>query len=350
MCLTGWLNPETPWPAAGLASKTPMRASRPAFRLTVDRLLALLVLAPSVAAIAVFVYGFIAWSAYISVTDWSGIIANELQFVGLKNYLSIFNQGRFQTDIRNTIVFTVLFVASTLILGLALALMVDARVKGEAFFRTVYLFPMSLSFIVTGVAMAWIFTPGSNWQNGDSTGLNLLLQNWGLDSLKNGWITDASIWPNGGWFPAWSKTRLGIPLAMLPVVAAATWQMSGFTMAMYLAGLRAIPDEIREAARVDGASDLQMFRSIILPSLRPVTLSAIIVLGHVSLKIFDLILTMTGGGPGNATDVPGIFMYEITFKANKFAEGAAVAMVILFVIALVIVPYLVWNMRNQEEG
>lgn len=327
-----------------------MRAPLSAYRLTVDRILALLVLAPSVAAIAVFVYGFIAWSAYISVTDWSGIIANKLKFVGLQNYLSIFNQGRFQTDIRNTIVFTVLFVASTLILGLALALMVDARVKGEAFFRTVYLFPMSLSFIVTGVAMAWIFTPGSNWQNGDSTGINLLLQGWGLDGLKNGWITDASIWPNGGWFPAWSKTRLGIPLAMLPVVAAATWQMSGFTMAMYLAGLRAIPEEIREAARVDGASDWQLFRSIILPSLRPVTLSAIIVLGHVSLKIFDLILTMTGGGPGNATDVPGIFMYEITFKANKFAEGAAVAMVILFVIALVIVPYLVSNMRSQEEG
>lgn len=325
-------------------------ARRPAYRLTRDRLVALGVLAPSVVAIAVFVYGFIAWSAYISVTDWSGILANNLSFVGLQNYLTIFNQGRFQTDIRNTIVFTTLFVASTLILGLVLALMVDARVKGEAFFRTVYLFPMSLSFIVTGVAMAWIFTPGSNWQNGDSTGLNLLLQGWGLDSLKSGWITDASIWPNGGWFPDWSKTRLGVPLAMLPVVAAATWQMSGFTMAMYLAGLRAIPEEIREAARVDGANDWQLFRSIILPSLRPVTLSAIIVLGHVSLKIFDLILTMTGGGPGNATDVPGIFMYEITFKANKFAEGAAVAMVILFAIALVIVPYLVWNMRNQEEG
>lgn len=344
------LNPSALGQSRGQRSAADERAARAGYRLTRDRIVALGVLAPSVVAIAVFVYGFIAWSAYISVTDWSGILANDLSFVGLRNYLSIFNQGRFQTDIRNTIVFTVLFVASTLILGLALALMVDARVKGEAFFRTVYLFPMSLSFIVTGVAMAWIFTPGSNWQSGDSTGLNLLLQNWGLESLKSGWITDASIWPNGGWFPDWSKTRLGVPLAMLPVVAAATWQMSGFTMAMYLAGLRAIPEEIREAARVDGASDWQLFRSIILPALRPVTLSAIIVLGHVSLKIFDLILTMTGGGPGNATDVPGIFMYEITFKANKFAEGAAVAMVILFVIALVIVPYLVSNMRNQEEG
>jgi glucose/mannose transport system permease protein len=326
-----------------------MATTRPATRITLDRVIAFSVLAPSLIAVTVFVYGFIAWSAYISVTDWSGVIANQLKFVGLKNYLSIFNQGRFQTDIRNTIVFTVLFVVTTLVLGLALALMVDARVKGEAIYRSIYLFPMSLSFIVTGVAMAWVFTPGSNWQNGDSTGLNLLLKNMGLARLQSAWITDSTIWPNGGWFPEWSKTRLGVPLAMLPVVAAATWQMSGFTMAMYLAGLRAIPEEIREAARVDGASDWQLFRDIILPSLRPVTLSAIIVLGHVSLKIFDLILTMTGGGPGNATEVPGIFMYEITFRANKFAEGAAVAMVILFVIALVIVPYLVSNMRSEED-
>jgi glucose/mannose transport system permease protein len=326
-----------------------MATTRPATRITLDRVIAFSVLAPSLIAVTVFVYGFIAWSAYISVTDWSGVIANRLKFVGLKNYLSIFNQGRFQTDIRNTIVFTVLFVVTTLVLGLALALMVDARVKGEAIYRSIYLFPMSLSFIVTGVAMAWVFTPGSNWQNGDSTGLNLLLKNMGLARLQSAWITDSTIWPNGGWFPEWSKTRLGVPLAMLPVVAAATWQMSGFTMAMYLAGLRAIPEEIREAARVDGASDWQLFRDIILPSLRPVTLSAIIVLGHVSLKIFDLILTMTGGGPGNATEVPGIFMYEITFRANKFAEGAAVAMVILFVIALVIVPYLVSNMRSEED-
>ncbi len=326
-----------------------MQMTRSTYRLTRDRVTALIMLAPSVFAIAVFVYGFIAWSGYVSLSDWSGILANDIKFVGLENYASIFNQGRFQTDLRNTIVFTLFFVVSTLVLGLILALMVDARVKGEAIFRSIYLFPMSLSFIVTGVAMAWIFTPGSNWQNGDSTGINLLLKDWGFANLQSAWITDAAIWPLGGWFPDWSKARLGIPLAMIPVVAAATWQMSGFTMAMYLAGLRAIPEEIREAARVDGANDWQLFRRIILPSLQPVTLSAIIVLGHVSLKIFDLILTMTGGGPGNATDVPGIFMYEITFKANKFAEGAAVAMVMLVMVALVIVPYLISNMRSEES-
>ncbi len=320
---------------------------RSTYRLTRDRVTALLMIAPSVIAIAIFVYGFIAWTGFVSLTQWSGILA-DLELVGLKNYFAIFNQGRFQTDIRNTIVFTVFFIVTTLGVGLLLALMVDARVKGEAIFRSIYLFPMSLSFIVTGVAMAWLFTPG-NWQNNDPTGINLLLKQIGLGSLQSGWITEATIWPGGGWFPDWSRTRLGVPLALLPVVGAAAWQMSGFTMAMYLAGLRAIPDELREAARVDGANEWQLFRYIIFPSLQPVTLSAIIVLGHVSLKIFDLILTMTGGGPGNATDVPGIFMYEITFKANKIAEGAAVAIVMLAAIAVVIVPYLVSNMRRAEE-
>jgi glucose/mannose transport system permease protein len=136
---------------------------------------------------------------------------------------------------------------------------------------------------------------------------------------------------------------------MIPVIVAATWQMSGFTMAMYLAGLRGISEEIKEAARVDGASEWQVFRHVILPLLRPVTLSAVIILGHISLKIFDLILTMTNGGPGNTTDVPGLFMYDITFNANKIAQGAAVAIVMLFMVATLIVPYLVYNARTEVE-
>jgi glucose/mannose transport system permease protein len=169
----------------------------------------------------------------------------------------------------------------------------------------------------------------------------------GLDFLQGAWITDSTVVP--GWYPDWSKTRLGIPLALIPVVVAAVWQMSGFTMAMYLAGLRGISEEIKEAARVDGASEWQIFRRIILPLLQPVTLSAVIILGHISLKIFDLILTMTHGGPGNATDMPGVYMYDLTFNANKIAQGAAVAIVMLLLIATLIVPYLVYNARTEVE-
>jgi len=181
----------------------------------------------------------------------------------------------------------------------------------------------------------------------DPTGINLLFHRLGLDFLQSDWITDNNVVP--GWYPDWSRTKLGIPLAMIPVIVAAIWQMSGFTMAMYLAGLRGISEEIKEAARVDGASEWQVFRQVVLPLLQPITLSAVIILGHISLKIFDLIITMTHGGPGNATDVPGIYMYDITFNANKIAQGAAVAIVMLLLIAVLIVPYLVYNVRTEVE-
>lgn len=231
-------------------------------------------------------------------------------------------------------------------LGLLLAVLVDSRIRGEAFFRSVYIFPMAISFIVTGVAWRWIFTPG-NYPS-DATGINLLLQRFGLGFLQGDWITDKRVIP--GWYPDWIKTRLGVPLAMIPVVVAAVWQMSGFTMAMYLAGLRGISEEIKEAARVDGCGEWQVFRFIVLPLLRPITLSAVIILAHTSLKIFDLVVAMTNGGPGNATEVPGLLMYALTFSSNKIAEGAAVGMVMLVLISFLIVPYLNYNRRTEVDS
>lgn len=320
------------------------RAARKRRWLTRDRLTGILMVAPSVIAVAVFVYGFIGWTGFISLTNWN-TLTPDYTFVGLDNYRTIFNSVRFQTDIRNTIVFTSLFLVACLVLGLGLALLVDARIKGEAVFRSIYLFPMAISFIVTGVAWSWIFMPGNFPQ--DPTGLNLLLRNVGLEFLQRAWITDTAVIPGvrfGG-----IKARLGMPMALIPVVVAATWQMSGFTMAMYLAGLRGIPGELHEAARVDGASEWQVFRRITLPLLRPITLSAVIILGHISLKIFDLVLTMTGGGPGNATDVPGLFVYDITFNADKRAQGAAAAIIMLVLVAVLIVPYLINNARSEVD-
>lgn len=304
----------------------------------------MLMILPSVIAIAIFVYGFIAWTGLVSLTRWRGINP-DFTFVGFENYARIFGMARFQTDIRNTIVFTLFFLIGSLGIGLLLAVLLDSRVKGESVFRAIYLFPMALSFIVTGTVWQWLFAPGTP---NDPTGLNLLFQRMGLPIFQD-WSTSAYVAPGGGWMGGVIRTRIGVPLAMLPVVIAAVWQMSGFTMAMYLAGLRGIPEELREAARVDGASEWQIFRRITLPLLQPVTLSAVIILGHISLKIFDLIMTQTGGGPGNATDVPGIFMYETTFKSNKYAEGGAVAIVMLLMVAVLVVPYLIYNRRTETE-
>ncbi len=309
-----------------------------------DRLLPFLVISPSIVAIAVFVYGFIAWTTVVSLSRWQGIVP-DYTFVGLRNYATIFTTYRFQSDIRNTIVFTVFFLLGSLAIGLLLAVLLDLKVRGESFFRTVYLFPMALSFVVTGTVWQWLFVPGTPEE---PTGLNLLFRKLGLPVFLN-WSTTSWVWPGSGWQPEWLRAPFGIPLAMLPVIIAALWQMSGFTMALYLAGLRSIPDELREAARVDGASEWQVFRHVTLPLLQPITLSAVIILGHISLKIFDLIMTQTGGGPGFATDVPGIYMYETTFKSNKYAEGASVAIVMLIMVSVLIVPYLLWRLRTETE-
>jgi len=296
-------------------------------RLNWERVVSILLLSPAVIAIAIFVYGFIGFTAYASLSKWNQLLP-DFTLVGLSNYQKLFANQRFQIDLRNTVVFTVIFLIACLAIGFLLALLLDQRIKGEGIFRGIYLFPMSISFIVTGVVWRWLLNPGSDELG--SAGVNLLFDKVGLGFLKTGWYTDPKI-------------------GIMAVAIAATWQMSGYTMAMYLAGLRAIPDELREAARVDGASEVQIVRHIILPLLQPVTLSAVIVLGHISLKIYDLIVSMTGPGIGFATDVPAYFMWDTTFRGNHFARGAAIAIVLLIMVAVLIVPYLVYSTRTEAE-
>jgi glucose/mannose transport system permease protein len=212
-----------------------------------------------------------------------------------------------------------------------------------------------LSFIVTGVAWRWIFNPetGVNLLF-NALGINALLGQAGLPPLKPGWMTDPSIALKlndtlAQIFPAIKnlEVTLGIPVALIPVVIAAMWQLSGFAMASYLAGLGAIPNEVREAARIDGATEWQIYRRVIVPMLAPITVSTLIILGHVSLKIFDLIVTMSGVGPGFVTDVPGIFVFEQTFKATRYNLGAAASITMLILVSLVIVPYLARTLKDR---
>ncbi len=227
-----------------------------------DRLTAILMITPSIIAVFLFVYGFIAWNGWASLTNWQGIAPMkeigpvrfpDADFIGLDNYGWLFSSTRFQADLRNNAIFTAAFLAACIVLGLGLAILLDQKIKGESIFRNVFLFPMALSFVVTGTIWRWVF----------------LRQPFE-------WIIDRN-------------------LALPAVIVAAVWQMSGFTMAMFLAALRSVPDELREAARVDGATEFQVYRRVVLPLINPIVLSALIILGHISLKIFDLIYVMTGG-------------------------------------------------------
>ncbi len=290
-----------------------------------DHLLGFLLVLPSIIAIAIFVYGFIGWSLRVSMSAWTGLIA-DYTFVGFDQYIRLIADRRFAIDVRNTAIFTVLFILISLAIGLLLAVLLDQRIRAENLFRSIFLFPMAISFIVTGVIWRWLMNSASGTR---ISGLNLLFQDLGLDFLINRWhLTD----------PPW-----GIAFIVIPAV----WQMSGFTMALYLGGLRSIPDDLREAARVDGASERQIYRHIILPLLTPVTLSAVIVLGHISLKIFDLIVAISQNNI--ALDVPGVYMWRTTFDGLNYGQGAAIGMFMLVTVAILIIPYMVYSMRTESD-
>lgn len=290
-----------------------------------EKRLAFFLVLPSIIAVGIFVYGFIGWTTRVSFSAWRGMNP-DYTFVGLKNYINLFvNNLRFQIDIKNTLIFTAVFVLGCLILGLVSALLLDQGLKGESFFRSLYIFPMAISYIVTGVVWRWLMNPAAGSR---MSGLNLLFDKLGLDFLINSWTST----------PTWGIAFLAIP---------AVWQLSGYTMAMYLAGLRAIPDELREAARVDGASELNIFRYIILPLLRPVTLSAMVILGHMSLKTFDLVIATVG--KQLVLDMPSVHMWQITFDGLQYGSGAAISILLLIFTAVLIIPYLFFSLRKETK-
>jgi glucose/mannose transport system permease protein len=289
-----------------------------------DRLYSFLLVSPSILAVLIFVYGFIAWSVRVSLSEWKGLLP-DYTWAGFKNYINLFSDPRFHIDIRNTVIFSGVFIAGSLLLGLGLAILLDQGLKGEGFFRSLFLFPMAISFIVTGVVWRWLMNPAMGSR---MSGLNLLFTNLGLDFLVNQWYTT----------PKWG---------IAAVALAAIWQMSGYTMALYLAGLRGIPGELREAAQVDGASEMQIYRHIIFPLLAPVTLSALIILGHISLKVFDLIIATAG--KQLPLDVPAIYMWQTTFDGYFFARGAAIGILLLISVAVLIIPYLRSTLKSETE-
>lgn len=309
-------------------TKIKKRKSRPSAK---GKGIAFLFLLPSLVLITVFVYGFIGWSGYVSFSNWNSLIP-DLSFVGFKNYMTLLQDFRFQADLRNMVFFTLFFIAGVVGLGQLLAVLIDQKIKGEFIFRNIFLFPMALSFVVTGVVWRWVLNP--------KTGINLLLEKLGWTP---GWYTSTEVFPS----ISIGQIEFGLPLALIAVLLAAIWQMTGFSLAMYLAGLRGIPAELREAARMDGASEWTIYFKVILPQLKPITFGVVVMMLHMSLKNFDLIYTMTGPGANFVTDMPALYMYDTTFQGNFYAQGSAIAIVMLILVAIFIVPYLIRTRRGD---
>jgi len=303
--------------------RTHLRSFRVLFRDALPKI----VLAPSVAITMVFVYGFILWTTYLSFTNSKTFPSYAL--TGTRAYQRLW-RWTFETDppsswytsIANMAIFGFFYILLCLTIGLLLAILLNQNIRGEGVLRPIYLYPMALSFIVTGVAWKWFLDPG--------LGLEQTLHQWGWTSFHFDWIKN--------------KDRV-----IYTVVIAGVWQSSGYIMAMFLAGLRGIDGEMMKAAQIDGASTFQLYRRIILPELRHVFLSAFIVLAHLAIKSYDLVVALTSGGPGGSAWLPANFMYEFTFKRNEMAIGSASAVIMLVAISAIIVPYLYNELREKNR-
>ncbi|MCF6521521.1 sugar ABC transporter permease [Streptomyces sp. JJ36] len=284
----------------------------------------LLLITPSVLLVGVFVYGLIAVNLNTSLTDRHSRAPAE-GYAGWDNYHALFTDDTFVFALRNLLLYTLTFLVGALFFGFLWAWILERGARGEGVFRTVYLFPMAVSFVASGVVWRWLL----NSAEGDrASGLNGLLGSLGLDFLQNPW---------------WAHDQWGILAIAMPAI----WQLSGYVMALFLAGFRGVPEELREAARVDGASEWQMYRHVIFPQLSPVALSAIIIVGHMSLKVFDLIMAIAGQ-TNYTTQVPATRMW-IEFTRGDYALSAAIGTVMLVIVAVLIVPYLVHNYRQERQ-
>lgn len=278
-----------------------------------------LVVAPSFLLSLLFIYGLMAWNGYLSLSA-SRLLPNY-EFVGLTQYESLFGNDRFHVALTNLGIFGVLFIGGAMAVGVLLAILLDQKVRGEGVLRTIYLYPMAISFIVTGTAWKWMLNPG--------LGLEHLMRQWGFENFSFGWLVDPD-------------------MAIYCIVIAGVWQSAGFVMALFLAALRGIDDSIIKAAQVDGASLPRIYWSIILPSLRPVFFSTLMVVSHLAIKSFDLVMALTAGGPGYATDLPATFMYAHAFTRGQIGLGAASATIMLATVAAIVVPYLYSELRTKR--
>ncbi|KGM32755.1 carbohydrate ABC transporter permease [Inquilinus limosus] len=278
------------------------------------------VVTPTVLVMATCFYGTILWTIYISFTR-SSLVPNY-DFAGVAQYVRLFSTARWYTAFGNMFVFGGLFIAGALVLGTLLAVLIDQKVKGEGAFRTIFLYPLSMSFIVTGLAWQWFLNP--------TMGLQDFVRGLGWEGFTFDWIVD--------------RDR-----AIYTLVIAGVWHSSGLIMAIMLAGLRGIDHEVWRAARVEGIPRWRTYWSIVLPMLRPLVVTCVVLLAIAVVKSYDLVVAMTRGGPGNATDLPAKFVVDLTFERANIGLASAGAVVMLVAVLAALAPYLYIELSRRAR-
>jgi len=281
-----------------------------------------LVLAPSLIASFVYVFLFTFWTLYVSVSNSS--LLPTYGFVGLKPYFELWSNQRWAIAYGNLFFFSGIYVVLSLLVGLSLAIAIDQRVRGESFWRTIFLYPLAVSFVVTGTVWSWLYSPNA--------GIEFFVR-----SL--------------GWTDFTFRLTTNRDTAIYAIIATGVWQSSGFAMALFLAGLRSVDPDLIKAAQIDGASRFRIYRKVILPTISPIFVAVAVVLLQFAIKTFDLVVALTGGGPGIATTFPANYVYDLMFQRGQIAIGAAAAIMMLLALAVVLVPYAVWTAwRGRREA
>ncbi|UIP30507.1 carbohydrate ABC transporter permease [Photobacterium sp. TLY01] len=301
-------------------SLTKQKAARPSLADRLQKWLPKIVLAPTMLVTVVCIYGFMFWTFYLSLTN--SRFLPSFNFAGLMQYQKLMDNDRWITSVTNLGIFGLMFMLIAIVLGVGLAILLDQNIRQEGAIRTIYLYPMALSFIVTGTAWKWILNPG--------LGIEKLMHDWGFTGFEFNWLVDQD-------------------MSVYTLVIAAVWQSSGFVMAMFLAGLRGIDSSIIKAAQIDGASMPTIYWKIVLPCLRPVFFSAVIITSHIAIKSFDLVTALTAGGPGYSSDLPALFMYAHSFTRGQVGLGAASAIMMLAGVLAILVPYLYSELREKKS-
>jgi glucose/mannose transport system permease protein len=285
-----------------------------------DRL-PILLLAPSLLASLIYVFGFTIWTFYISLSDSTQL--PSYNFVGFDSYVHLWANRRWNIAYGNLFLFSGFYVVGAMVIGLLLAILIDQRVRGESVWRTIFLYPLAVSFVVTGTVWKWLFSPDA--------GLQFLVNKLGWESFHFALTTDRKY-------------------AIYSIIITGIWQSSGFAMALFLAGLRSIDQDLVKAAQIDGAGPFLTYRKVLLPVIAPIFLAVAVVMLQFAIKTYDLVVALTHGGPGISTTFPAIYVYDLMFQRGQIAEGAAAAIMMVAALAVVLVPYALYLVRQRNKA
>ncbi len=279
---------------------------------------------PSLIASFIYTFGFTAWTFYLSLSDSEQL--PSYGFIGLKNYTALWANRTWNIAYSNLFFFSGFYVIFTIIVGLLLAILIDQRVKAESFWRTIFLYPLAVSFVVTGTVWSWLYNPTS--------GIEMLVKNIGFENFKFALTADRK-------YAIWAVIITGV------------WQASGFAMALFLAGLRSVDQDLVKAAQIDGAGPIRTYAKVILPSITPIFIAVAVIMLQFAIKTFDLIVALTRTGPGKSTMFPANYVYQLMFERGQIGQGAAASMMMLSALAVVLVPYalyLTWRQHSERQN